>query len=65
MNSMNYKTKEMKEKIKDEYYDALGGYTIDLNEGYVTEYGTTYIQVKTKKQAYWELKNYVYKKVGD
>lgn len=51
-------------RIKHLYKDALGMWTLDLADGYITAFGATYIQCNTKKQCLWELENFVYK-VGD
>ena len=47
--------KEDKDKIKEIYKDAIGTWTLDLNDGYITEYGTTYIRNRTKKECIYEL----------
>lgn len=51
-----------KYKVKDCYKDGTGKYTIDLNNGFETSYGTNYIQCKTIKDCIYELENFVNEK---
>lgn len=50
-----------KPMIKDFYKTPTGTWMIDLNDGYVTSYGTNYIERKTKKDCIYELENFVSK----
>lgn len=55
------KLSEERKAIKDFYKTATGSYMIDLQEGYTTSYGTSYIERKTKKECLYELENFVSK----
>ena len=48
-----------KPMVKDFYKTPTGTWMIDLNDGYVTSYGTNYIEAKTKTQCIYELENFV------
>ena len=48
-----------KPMVKDFYKTPTGTWMIDLNDGYVTSYGTNYIEAKTKAQCIYELENEV------
>lgn len=48
-----------KPMVKDFYKTPTGTWMIDLNDGYVTSYGTNYIEAKTKTQCIYELENEV------
>lgn len=53
--------KTKNEAIKYFYKSGTGTWVIDLNDGYITCYGTNYIEAKTKKQCIYELNNCVTK----
>ena len=48
-----------KPMVKDFYKTPTGTWMIDLNDGYVTSYGTNYIERKTKSDCIYELENFV------
>lgn len=48
-----------KPMVKDFYKTPTGTWMIDLNDGYVTSYGTNYIERDTKSDCIYELENFV------
>lgn len=53
--------KKYKHMVKDFYKTPTGTWMIDLADGYITSYGTNYIENKYKKDCIYELENAVSK----